>query len=619
MFSNFIYLIIVLLIYTTYQIPEKPAFSLIDTSVLFILLTIFFAFTTWFQFRRIKNQLNNFPFHRIDHRFNAVLHRQSIMAIVLFAINIYGLNLPSYVVKIPSFQHLPTIQALVFIALFIFYLSIVWYLANDLNRVLYGIDISGREYVVSNISFSVPILLPWLFLSGILDIIDILPFSALKNFLKTPQGEIIYFLFFLFFVAVLGPAMIQKFWRCRPLEFGVSRLRIENLCQRAGVEYANILYWPIFGGRMITAGVMGLVKRFRYILVTDALLQYLNPAEIDAVIAHEIGHVKKKHLYFYLFFFAGYILLSYAVFDLFIYFIIYTEPVFRFVGEITGPINGAAGINQATLISIGISLLSIFSFLFYFRYIFGYFMRNFERQADTFVYTLFNSAAPLISTFEKIVLSSGQPADKPNWHHFSIAERVDYLRKCEADREWIARHDRKIRKSMAIYAVGILIIGIIGYQINMGETGKKLNAHFFETVIERELEKHPDDARLYTALGDLYYHRNQYPETIAAYKTSLELNPENAHVLNNLAWLYATCEETGLRDEKQALMLALKAAAIEPASHVMDTLAESYYVNGKFEDAVEAGRKALELATGNRDYYEKQVKKFMEAAKKERL
>ena len=73
------------------------------------------------------------------------------------------------------------------------------------------------------------------------------------------------------------------------------RSRIENLCQKANFQYADILYWPIFGGRMITAGVMGLMKKFRYILVTKALFHSLEPEEIDAVIAHEIGHIKKKH------------------------------------------------------------------------------------------------------------------------------------------------------------------------------------------------------------------------------------------------------------------------------------------------------------------------------------
>ena len=97
------------------------------------------------------------------------------------------------------------------------------------------------------------------------------------------------------------------------------------------MSYADILYWPIFGGRMITAGVMGLVGRFRYILVTESLLRVLRPEEVDTVIAHEIGHVKKRHLLFYLFFFIGYMLIAYATFDLIVYLIIFAEPVYRFI------------------------------------------------------------------------------------------------------------------------------------------------------------------------------------------------------------------------------------------------------------------------------------------------
>jgi hypothetical protein len=136
-----------------------------------------------------------------------------------------------------------------------------------------GRDLSRKAYVASNIAFSVPVLLPWLLLSGIADLILALPFDLPRRVLTSPEGETAYFLVFLFAVAVLGPVIIQKFWRCRPLEAGYFRRRIEALCRRADLKYADILYWPIFGGRMITAGVMGLIAPFRYILVTDALLR----------------------------------------------------------------------------------------------------------------------------------------------------------------------------------------------------------------------------------------------------------------------------------------------------------------------------------------------------------
>ncbi|WP_207681895.1 M48 family metallopeptidase [Desulfonema magnum] len=358
---------------------------------------------------------------------------------------------------------------------------------------------------------------------------------------------------------------------------------------------------------MITAAVMGLVKKFRYILVTEGLLRLLNTEEIEAVIAHEIGHVKRKHLVFYLFFFTGYMLLSYATFDLIIYFIIYSKPVFVFISR--------SGLNEAMVISAAFNLVVILMFIVYFRYVFGYFMRNFERQADAYVYVLFESAAPLISTFEKITLTSGQSPDKPNWHHFSITERVEYLKKCEDDKTWITRHDQKIKKSIAIYLVGMILTGGLGYHLNFGETGKKLNNHFFETAIQREIQINPNKSNLYRILGNINYRNKNYEETITAYEKAISLKPDDPHVLNNLAWLYATCEDKKFRDPEKALMLAQKAAELMEAPHILDTLAESYYMNGLFEKAVSTETRALRLIKKDRSHYETQLEKFTKAAK----
>jgi Zn-dependent protease with chaperone function len=388
----------------------------------------------------------------LDRQFSSALTRQSILAIALFAVDIYGLNLSSFLTGIWLLEAIPTLEALLFLALFVGYLAIVWSNAYEAYRRIYGAELTRRAYVTSNIALSVPVLLPWLLLSGVADLILALPFDLPRQVLTSPEGETAYFLFFLFAVAVIGPLIIQKFWRCRPLEAGVHRQRIEALCRRADMKYADIVYWPIFGGRMITAGVMGLVSRFRYILVTEALLRMLSPEEVDAVIAHEVGHVKKHHLLFYLFFFIGYMVIAYATFDLIVYLIIFSEPIYRFVFT--------TGISRTTVTTGLLSLAIIFNFLVYFRFIFGYFMRNFERQADASVYGLFTSAGPLISTFEKIVAVSGHSPDKPNWHHFSIGQRVDFLKRCEADRSWIRRHDRRIKTSIAIYVATMLVVGV---------------------------------------------------------------------------------------------------------------------------------------------------------------
>jgi Zn-dependent protease with chaperone function len=605
MFGNFLYFIVVLLIYLTYQPSEETNFNGFETILFFVGLIFFFFYLTAFLFRRIEKRIAIGNFSQLDSLFHSILLRQTIMAIVVFAIDVYVLNLPSFLIDIPLFNMIPTIEALLFLGLFVFYLALVWACAYGPYRKLYRSDISKRSYVFSNISFSVPILLPWLILSGFADLIRALPFEWPARFLNTTEGEVTYFLIFLFVVAVIGPAMIQKFWQCKPLEAGEHRTRIENLCRKAGLAYADILYWPIFGGKMITAGVMGLIKRFRYILVTPSLLRLLEPAEIDAVIAHEIGHVKRKHLVFYLMFFVGYMLLSYVAFDMILFGIIYAEPVYWFIQK--------TGFDQNTVLSAIFSLVIIIVFLIYFRFIFGFFMRNFERQADAYVFSLFDSAQPLISTLQKIVTTSGQSADRPNWHHFSIKERIDYLRKCEYDREWINKHHRKVKKGIGIFLAGMLLIGVIGYQLNLGVIGDKLNQNFIEKVITRELQKSPDNPNLYRLLGDLYYSRKDYEGVKFAYEKAIELRLNDPHVLNNLAWLYATCEIESLRNPERALNLAKLAAQIEPSSYIFDTLAESYFVNGMYPEAIEAGERALKLAKSNHSYYRGQLDKFKKA------
>ena len=605
MFGNFIYFILVLLIYLTYQPSAETYFSAFESFTLFACLVLVFTLFTRFQFQRIESRISKSQFIHIDHKFSATLLHQSIAAIVLFAVDIYGLNLPSYLAGMAPFKTIPTLLALLFLILFIFYLAIVWAFAFGPYQKLYRADISRSTYVFSNISFSIPVLLPWLLLSGIADIIQALPFDAPKKFLSTTEGEVSYFLFFLLGVAILGPALIQKFWRCQPLEQGYYRDRIEALCRRAGLTYADILYWPIFGGKMITAGVMGLVKRFRYILVTNSLLQLLEPEEVDAVIAHEIGHVKKNHLLFYLAFFVGYMLLSYVAVDTIVFGIISAEPV-RWLSE-------KAGFNQTAFISGVYSVVIICVFLIYFRFIFGFFMRNFERQADAYVYALFDNAQPLISTLEKIAVTSGQPADKPNWHHYSIRERIDYLKKCEENRSWIGRHDTKVKKSISVYVVSLLLLGVLGYQLNIGMSGNRLASHLYERAVLEQIEKHPDNADLFSLLGKVYFNRENWPGVLKAWEKSLAINPDNAEVLNNLAWLYATCEDKQLQNPDRALAMATLAVRLDNQPHIWDTLAESYYVNQMYSKAVEAGRQALELALENRSYYEGQLEKFRKA------
>ncbi len=107
-------------------------------------------------------------------------------------------------------------------------------------------------------------------------------------------------------------------------------------------------------------------------------------------------------------------------------------------------------------------------------------------------------------------------------------------------------------------------------------------------------------------------------ETAAAYQHLLVLMPENANILNGLAWLYCTAEDPKVRDPVQAMPLAERAYALDQSPAVTDTLAEAFYLRGDPERAVALERDALARLGENRNrtFYLNQLKKFEKAAEK---
>jgi STE24 endopeptidase len=90
--------------------------------------------------------------------------------------------------------------------------------------------------------------------------------------------------------------IVPLFNKQKPLEAGELRDAIENLAQKAGFALTNI--YVMDSSKRSTKGnayFTGLGKKKRIVLF-DTLIKDLNTEEIVAVLAHEIGHYKKKHI-----------------------------------------------------------------------------------------------------------------------------------------------------------------------------------------------------------------------------------------------------------------------------------------------------------------------------------
>jgi tetratricopeptide (TPR) repeat protein len=92
------------------------------------------------------------------------------------------------------------------------------------------------------------------------------------------------------------------------------------------------------------------------------------------------------------------------------------------------------------------------------------------------------------------------------------------------------------------------------------------------------------DAFLWQHLGELNLKYQRFSEAIDAYQQAVKLEPENAVLLNNLAY---TCLEID-KDLPQALEMSRKSVELMPGFIFnSDTLAWAYYKNGMFAQALE--------------------------------
>jgi tetratricopeptide (TPR) repeat protein len=248
----------------------------------------------------------------------------------------------------------------------------------------------------------------------------------------------------------------------------------------------------------------------------------------------------------------------------------------------------------------------------YFRYIFGFFMRNFERQADTHVFKALGDSTPLISSLEKIAWLSGNIRDKPSWHHFGIGQRVDFLEKCSRDKSLIARHDRKIYGSLILFIVLLAFSGGIIWNMPM-ELDDEANIKFVEAVLQQKSHREPDKAIWHRLTGDIKQELGKDAESLAAYEKALALEPDNPETLNNLAWLLITASNPAVQDPEQALLLALQASSLRPtAGHILDTLAAAYWANNMLKEALKTEDKAIGRDPANHIFYRRQMEFFLD-------
>jgi STE24 endopeptidase len=271
-----------------------------------------------------------------------------------------------------------------------------------------------------------------------------------------------------FLLFILMPLGLRLVWDTIPMGPGVMRHTLETLCRRCRCKVGDLLVWRTHG-LMLNGAVIGLFWPLRYILLTDALLDALTPAEVEAVTAHEVGHVRRRHLLWL----AGTMLASLMTASLVLsgvrVALFFVLPEFA-----TSPVTEA--------------LLALASLLFALIAL-GYVSRRFEWQADAYaVAAISRSTAPgepgpdgvgpVVATrpsniitpeavaamhgaLTTVARASGLPIRKFTWRHGSIWTRQQRLMALINRPIGRLRIDSEVRwLKFTIAMVGIIMIAI---------------------------------------------------------------------------------------------------------------------------------------------------------------
>jgi Zn-dependent protease with chaperone function len=263
---------------------------------------------------------------------------------------------------------------------------------------------------------------------------------------------------------LLMPIFLRLFLGLKPLPAGPLRDRLNAAAERLHFRYSNVLVWNT---RHLVANalVTGFLPWVRYVVLTDRLIDDLDPDEIEAVFGHEVGHIKHHHLIFYLaFFMASFVVLGLAWRWLTTW--ITKEQVSAFLDVL--PRLDREDIEEGLTLVSGIVKLGLAAL--YALVLFGYISRRCERQADLFG-AVTVSTDVFISALEKVADINGISRTRFSWLHPSIAQRVEFLRSM---RDQPARRQRF---HLSVVAMQLALVGVLGgllWNFNLLEIWKML-------------------------------------------------------------------------------------------------------------------------------------------------
>jgi STE24 endopeptidase len=217
-------------------------------------------------------------------------------------------------------------------------------------------------------------------------------------------------------LAQLAPVVLFPiFYKFEPLENEELKRRLIVLSERAGTRVRGVYKWNLSEkSKKANAALTGLGAT-RRIILADTLLDHYSEDEIEAVLAHELGHHVHRHILKSIFVQAGITLFGFWLANEVLRFAVERRHLFETMSDF-------ANLPLLILVSTVLSFLLMPALNAYSRF-------N-ERQADRYCFQSVASVEPFISSMNKLTeqnLAERTPARWVEWllhSHPAITKRV---------------------------------------------------------------------------------------------------------------------------------------------------------------------------------------------------
>ena len=405
-----------------YQLPDSREIyyavqaNIVQTSIWICILTlipILIAFLlTSILPRAFKSQR---PIIRyVIDRIGYLQFPLEVLSLAAFLYNLYAINLLEYVNL--QFYFFPLIELRQLIGLFPLMISLIG-VRLVFHKLNHGDGVRHIELLSFHMKFLLIPLVPLILYLLSLDILVRLPDNILAYIVERPYLLIGLFVPILASAYVFAPLLMRFMWKTVPLNDDFLKDRLEQLTQKSKTKYKDIVVWKTGSLLIANAAVAGTLHWNRRIFLTDTLLKYFTDDQIETIVAHELGHIRFRHIPTYVLFSCLY-LLSYPLFLFLI-----EQRILELIP--------AQFLEQYPIIS---SVGSLTYFVLYFIFGFRYISRRFENQADLYAASLTNKPEAFISALERLALFNNIPRAVRRIVEFfnthpSIHRRVEFIQR----------------------------------------------------------------------------------------------------------------------------------------------------------------------------------------------